>query len=238
MHDPAARSEKILAEQAPLGRAMLHSTRRKVLGGSMLRYLSCEFVLKKMPNGGTAVLLRAALISLLIYLATIGFKSRVTPDATWNFDSDALRAVIADTIPWFGAIFAGVYVALYSRFASQWSYLASLYNQIMQTAVEHPPEGITSEAVLRVWQAAFIEDAEDLHLATKPMFASIIRSMLGRPEIRNNFVSHSPGGAERLANLELKIAKALEASIRSQGLAVNAQTMPDSASTSANNTRG
>lgn len=193
----------------------------------MLRHFSCEFVLRWIPNGGTAVLIRSVLLSLGLYLLAIGFKSRITPNATWHFDLSELRALIGETIPWFGAIFAGVYVALYSRFASQWNYLASLYNQIMQAAVENPPNDLSKESALRIWQAGFIEDAEDLHLAGKPMFASIIRSMLAKPEIRANFIAHSPGGAERLAKLEQRIIRALESSIRHQGLEVTEQTMPD-----------
>lgn len=192
----------------------------------MIRHLSCEFVLNKMPNGGTAVLIRSGIISVGLYLLAIGIKSRVAPGATWQFDSNALRAVISETIPWFGAIFAGVYVALYSRFASQWNYLASLYNQIMQTAVQSPPCGVSPESALRLWQAGFIEDAEDLHLAAKPMFASVIRSMLAKPEVRSHFTADAPGGAERLARLERKVADALKSSIRHQGLEISAQTMP------------
>ena len=192
----------------------------------MIRHLSCEFVLKRMPNGGTAVLVRSTIISTFLYFVAIAIKSRIMPGATWHFDVMTLRALIAETIPWFGAIFAGVYVALYSRFASQWNYLASLYNQIMQTAVENPPDGISPESALRLWQAGFIEDAEDLHLAGKPMFASIIRSMLTKPETRRYFIAHSPGGAERLAKLEKRIALTVESSIRQQGLEVTAQTMP------------
>jgi hypothetical protein len=92
----------------------------------MIHYLSGEFLLKKMPNGGTAVLIRSGIISLGLYFAAIAIKSRIVPGATWHFDLTQLRLIVADTIPWFGAIFAGVYVALYSRFASQWNYLASL----------------------------------------------------------------------------------------------------------------
>ena len=192
----------------------------------MIHHLSCEFVLKKMPNGGTAVLLRSAILSLLIYMAAISLKSRITPGSTWQFDWTAFRSLVAETIPWFGAIFAGVYVALYSRFASQWNYLASLYNQIMATSVQSPPEGITSSAALRLWQAGFIEDAEDLHLAGKPMFASVIRSMLTKQQVREHFIAHAPGGAERLAKLEQRVARALEASIRHQGLEVTTSTLP------------
>jgi len=193
----------------------------------MLRSLSCEFVLKWIPNGGTAVLIRSVLISLGLYLIAIAFKSRIAPGATWHFDLNALRVLIGETIPWFGAIFAGVYVALYSRFASQWNYMANLYNQIMQAAVENPPHGVSKESALRIWQAGFVEDAEDLHLAGKPMFASIIRSMLAKPEIRANFIAHSPGGAERLARLEQRVVRSLKSSIQHQGLKVTDQTMPN-----------
>jgi hypothetical protein len=51
----------------------------------------------------------------------------------------------ADSIGWIGAIFAAVYAALYARFASQWSYLAGVYNQMRQTLVtteaERRPSG-------------------------------------------------------------------------------------------------
>jgi hypothetical protein len=179
-----------------------------------------------MPNGGTAVLLRSTLISIGIYLLAIGLKSRLAPETTWGFDSNAFRGVVAETIPWFGAIFAGVYVALYTRFASQWNYMAGLYNQIMQSTVENPPANITSETALRMWQAGFVEDAEDLHLAEKPMFASVIRSMLAKPETRAFFIAHAPGGEQRLKNLERKVTQALESSIRHQGLVVSVETMP------------
>ena len=197
----------------------------------MIRHLSCEFVFKRMPNGGTAVLIRSAIISVYLYLIAIAFKSRIAPGATWHFDPTAFRALIAETIPWFGAIFAGVYIALYSRFASQWNYLASLYNQIMQAEMGNPPNGISQESVLRLWQAGFIEDAEDLHLAGKPMFAAVIRSMLVKPQIRADFIVHAPGGAKRLAKLELIVANALASFIRDQGFEVTDKAMPAAAST-------
>lgn len=193
----------------------------------MIHYLSCEFVLKWLPNGGTAVLIRSFLISLMLYIVTIALKSRLEPNATWGMDLSVGRSLVSETIPWFGAIFAGVYAALYSRFASQWNYLANLYNQIMASAVQHPPtSGDAGTAVLRMWQAGFVEDAEDLHLAGKPMFASIIHSMLTKDEVKQNFSQYAPGGAERLNRLEARIVKAMEASIRHQGLRVSDTTLP------------
>lgn len=181
-----------------------------------------------MPNGGSAVFIRSTIIATGLYLLAITLKSRITPYATWEFDLATFRMLISETIPWFGAIFAGVYVALYSRFASQWSYLANLYNQIMQASVDNPPNGDLHEKVLRIWQAGFIEDAEDLHLAGKPMFATIIWSMLENPETESNFINHSPGGAERLAKLKIKVSRALKSSILQQGLKITNKTMPTS----------
>lgn len=200
----------------------------------MIRLISFEFVLKWMPNGGTAVLIRSWLVTLWLYVLAISLKSRVEPGATWQFDLNTLRALVSDTIPWIGAIFAGVYVALYSRFASQWSYLANLYNQILQAAVQSPPQGISSEQVYRLWQAGFIEDAEELHLARKPMFASVIASMLAKHETREKFVEHSPGGEMRLTKLEDQIREALESSIKKRGLKVSDLTMPTATTSAAN----
>ncbi|HGM6066464.1 TPA: hypothetical protein ACKP39_000108 [Stenotrophomonas maltophilia] len=193
----------------------------------MIRFVSFEFILKWMPNGGTAVLVRSCLITFWLYALAISLKSRVVPGATWQFDLNVLRELVSDTIPWIGAIFAGVYVALYSRFASQWSYLANLYNQILQTAVQNPPKDVSSEQVYRLWQAGFIEDAEELHLAGKPMFASVIHSMLAKQETRENFIAHAPGGEPRLTKLEGKILEALRSSIKKRGLQVSDLTMPD-----------
>jgi hypothetical protein len=58
------------------------------------------------------------------------------------------------------------------------------------------------------------------------MFASVISSMLAKPEARAHFVAHAPGGDERLKKLEARVKKALESSIRHQGLAVSSETMP------------
>jgi hypothetical protein len=175
----------------------------------MSAFLSGEFFLKNRPNGGTVVLRRTVFISVLLYLLAIGFKSRLAPGATWHPDWTVARELISETLPWFGAIFAGVYVALYSRFASQWNYLASLYNQIMSTLVEHPPVGSTSEDMLALWQAGFIEDAEELHLARKPMFASVIASMLDEKAVRDAYIAYAPGGEPRLRQLEAAVERVL-----------------------------
>jgi hypothetical protein len=176
----------------------------------MMDYISGEFLLKNRPNGGTVVLRRTLLISVAAYLLAIGVRSRLELGAMWAFDMSVARKLVVDTIPWFGAIFAGTYVALYARFASQWNYLASLYNQIMVALAQHPPEGMTSSEILALWQAGFIEDAEELHLARKPMFASVIASMLTETAVRDAYVSYTPGGKARLDKLEAGVEAVLD----------------------------
>lgn len=136
-----------------------------------MRFLTGEFILEFRANGGTVVFLRSCWITTIVYgLAVLLREVTDTNAILWTLSFDSFRLAVNQTIPWIGAIFAGVYIALYARFASQWSYIASLYNQIIQT--ECDPNSSTK--AIAVWWAAFIEDAEDLHLAFKPMFAAII----------------------------------------------------------------
>ena len=57
--------------------------------------------------------------------------------------------------------------------------------------------------------AGFIEDAEDLHLATKPMYAAVIHSFLERAEVRDAYEANTVNGAARLAALARKLEKVL-----------------------------
>jgi hypothetical protein len=59
-----------------------------------------------------------------------------------------------------------------------------------------------------VWWAAFIEDALDLHLARKPMFAALIRHLIKtRPTVKQEFIEGAPGGAWRMLELEEDVAR-------------------------------
>lgn len=109
----------------------------------MLRLFSGEPVLRWMPNGGVAVALRSAWTSVFLYGMAISLKAAMAPGHEWSFDLTECRSLVSETIPWLGAIFAGSYVALYTRFASQWAYLSEVYNQIMAAAVQNPPAGVS-----------------------------------------------------------------------------------------------
>lgn len=171
---------------------------------------SFEWILTgaKLPNGGDIIFLRASWLTVLAYSSALGFRNMIDPHRTWEFSILELRRQVVDTLPWAGGVFAGMYSALYARFASQWTYLADVYNQIKATEANRP-EGITvptgavsqSEGALADWKAGFLEDAEELHLATKPLFASVIRAW-GREEgVAAAYVRNTPGGQIRLGAL-------------------------------------
>jgi hypothetical protein len=189
---------------------------------TVISVLSGEFILRWLNhNGGTAVFLRSVYVATLLFISSIALESYLVDSATLHFDLVMLFNCIRNRLSWFGLIFAGAYVALYARFSAQWHYLADLYNQMMATAVSHPPSSRCkklssgmlvsdrSTNILRLWQAGFIEDADDLHLASKPMFASVIRALLERDQVRQAFTMYAPGGKRRLSDIEARIEKSL-----------------------------
>ena len=173
--------------------------------------LSAEYVLRYLANGGTAVMIRTIIISAEIYIPAIAICSWTRDDATLAFSSAQAIKEVHESFPWLGAIAAAVYAALYSRFAAQWSYLAGLYNQIMTACVSSEimdKDHLESESMI-FWQAAFIEDAEDLHLATKGQFAPALHQMLSDPRIRKAYIVNTENGAMRLRDLEDKLISML-----------------------------
>lgn len=174
---------------------------------NFVHVVSFEWLLKKQPNGGDIILLRAVLIAISVYLLVIGIKHGIDPTRITCFNIRELQLEVGATLPWFGAIFGAVYVALYARFSSQWSYLANLYNQIKAAEVaalarlaEKKPTNVSAKEVIQKlaeWKAGYIEDAEGLHLATKKSFAPIIWFWLRNKDVRNAYIHATPGGAER-----------------------------------------
>jgi len=112
---------------------------------------------------------------------------------------------VVNTLHWFGAIFASIYAALYTRFASQWSYLANLYNQIKQTEAQTAHGGDEAKKYIEDWKAGFIEDAYELHLVGKPLFASIILAWGGMSEVKESYIASALGGEEQF-NTIMEIA--------------------------------
>lgn len=174
---------------------------------NFVHVVSFEWLLKKQPNGGDIILLRAVLIAILVYLLVVGIKHGIDPTRTACFNIQELQLEVGATLPWFGAIFGAVYIALYARFSSQWSYLANLYNQIKAAEVAAitrlTEKKLTNASAkearqkLAEWKAGYIEDAEGLHLATKKSFAPIIWFWLRDDDVRNAYIHATPDGTKR-----------------------------------------
>ena len=163
----------------------------------VMNVVSGEWLLTwaKFPNGGTVIVVRTLYVTTLVYWPLIGLKHAcevgcfIGPHLTGL----AFGQYIAPTIPWFGALFAGVYATLQTRYSSQWTYLADVYNRIKETATD---KGHDKKAMAE-WKAGFIEDAEDLHLIGKAMFRTVFHAWSGEKEVEEAFVEYTHNGTTR-----------------------------------------
>jgi hypothetical protein len=166
-----------------------------------LSWLSLECLLKCHPNGGGIILVRSVFVGTLIFAVAITLRWVLPTEEThcwWR--------IAGDNLPWLGAAVGGAYAAFYTRFASQWAYLAGLYNQIKQTECQLDCEHAPVE--LAQWKAGFIEDCEELHLAGKRLFASVILEWLKSEDVRTEFKKFYSDADARLKNIEKKALKA------------------------------
>jgi len=159
--------------------------------------ISGEWILNSADNGGSVIALRSLLCSIILFLLILGFINIVDPTKSCNFSFKVFQEEIVNRITWFGVIFAAAYAALYSRFSSQWSYLANLYNTIKQASLASRVD----EDILAEWKAAFIEDAEYLHLSHKENFVSIIHEWSQEEKVKDKYIKYTPGGKERFESL-------------------------------------
>jgi hypothetical protein len=180
----------------------------KIVGG-LLELLSGEFILTRCrrPNGGTVVLVRAFIISVAVFFAGLVVMNVIDPRRGGSFSSIEFRMQIIEHAKWWGALYGSAYAALYARFASQWSYLAGVYNQLKAAQMRSDSD----QGALAEWRAGFIEDCDELHLLRKPMFASIVNALLSDDtpnvtEIRSAFDGHTPGGVARRRRIEREVA--------------------------------
>jgi hypothetical protein len=162
------------------------------------------------PNGGGVIFFRSVWISVILYVIGLALRSFFKAGCATrgcNLDWCALLDDDhAETVPWLGAIFAAVWAALYARFSSQWSYLAGVYNTLRQTLVglkdlDHlrtVSDGRANQ--LDLWRAGFVEDALDVHLATKSIFGPfILRTIWGKyaDRVPGTFDANTHDGKER-----------------------------------------
>jgi hypothetical protein len=183
-----------------------------VLGfaGRLVEFGSGEYLLRNDCNGGNIVFLRACHSTIVILTLALLFKNWVDPNRTAVFSFVEFRTQLAGISAWLGPVFAGAYAALYTRFASQWTYLAGVYNQIKAAQSRKDAD----LEVIAQWKAGFIEDAADLHLILKPTFASIVREWTKNRRVREMFEMHSPGGRARLQELRVAIGVAVRQTSR------------------------
>jgi len=144
---------------------------------------------------------------------------------------DYISHVAATYGSFFLKAFAGGYAAFYARFASQWTYLADLYNQIKakeidiagapdcraltdrDSAINAIDSGATNGLqcnqayLLAQWKCGFIEDAFEIHLARKTLFASVIANW-AKDEVTRKLLEKKDS---RFAKEALKIAASFKA---------------------------
>jgi hypothetical protein len=170
--------------------------------------ISFEFLLKgaRRANGGAIVFSRALLTSLVVYAVSLLITQLGDPARGMTFSFSALVEAATGKMSWLGALFGAIYLALYTRFSSQWTYVANVYNQIK--AAEAKAGTQDNKEALAQWKAGFIEDAQELHLATKGIFAGVIQAWLSDVEVKKQFVQHAPGGEDRLRALEEVVGEA------------------------------
>jgi hypothetical protein len=153
----------------------------------VVRLLSCEWLLDWAPNGGAVILIRAVVVAVTFDVLGVLVFCVLDPTRSHALGVTVFRSELADKLHWFGAMFAVAYAALYSRFASQWSYLAGVYNQIKAAEARRDcdPRKIAE------WKAGFIVDAHELHLAQKPLFEEIINAWRDDPAVERAYRSVS-----------------------------------------------
>lgn len=167
---------------------------------------------------------RAAWLTFWIFGAAFLLKTSLAEGKTLDFDLRQGAADFAEIIPWLGAVFAGVYVALYTRFASQWNYLAALYNQIVEAQLAMPSDNPDDrQNALAAWKAGFIEDAEELHLATKSVFLVAVLHWGQDEEVAAQYAKNTVGGGARLEVLLIRLGAIWDKAHRERSLSAQLQ---------------
>src|SRR5687768_7809274 len=141
-----------------------------------VRFTSGEWMLdwpRRRANGGGLILGRALWATTIVYLLLLIAHESIGPPHTTAISLAGVRRAVLESASWYALVFGGVFATLTTRYASQWRYLAELYNQIKAAEVG-APETTESRSRLIEWKAGFVEDAQVLHLVTKPIFASVI----------------------------------------------------------------
>src|SRR4051812_24956948 len=87
-------------------------------------------------NGGDVVVVRTVFVGMELTLLCVCLQAWIDPDLHGPISFAGLASQLTSLGSVIGAIFGGTYVAFYTRFVSQWAYLAGVYNQIKQAETE------------------------------------------------------------------------------------------------------
>lgn len=185
---------------------------------------SAEFILCAMPNGGAAILFRSLWVTAIAYGTALLILCASDPARHSDSWAAVMQYQFHHSLPWIGAIFGAVYLALYARFAAQWAYLSSLYNEIMAVCACNNLDGDQAK-YLALWKAAFIDDAITLHLSTKPTFAMLIRDLLRDDAVQEAYADACFGRECGPHVVPVSIRNAAARAIRRERQRIRAQRM-------------
>lgn len=181
-----------------------------------MRFFSAEWMLdrpSRRANGGGVILLRSAWIALwLVGLAVLLYELVGAPYTLSVSLGGVGRAAVMGA-RWFAVVFGFAYATLAARFASQWRYLADLYNQIKAAEVGAASDPLAKDVLIE-WKAGFVEDAQVLHLVTKPIFASVITAWAD--DVRDEFIRNC-GGPERFERIVVAAREAASKQLAEEG---------------------
>ncbi len=178
--------------------------------------VSGEWLLSKaeLSNGGSVIVLRALFVAAIVLLvaqpASLAIQDVLDPSRGWTFDFHRLALYLVRHLTSTAVVFGSVYTALYARFAAQWRCLADVYNKIKEAEVKYSTQ-VGAESRIAEWKAGFAEDAQELHLATKKIFAPVIRTWLADEKVKEAFINYTTGGEVRYRNLMKSVLWAVRA---------------------------
>lgn len=154
---------------------------------NIVDFICAEWIFKFFPNGGTAVFIRTVFVgSTICYLLFLTYSFFATnPLPFFELLPKQLFKI--------ASIYAAVYAAFYARFVSQWTYLSNLYNQIKEAELNTNLNLVGKSDLLYGWMSGFIEDAEDLHMETKEVFATVILNWIAQhPKVKDKYIEYNP----------------------------------------------
>lgn len=166
-------------------------------------------------NGGEVVILRTSFITLWFSCLALALQAAVDPARHGPISLHGLQSQLMDLAAWLAAFFGAAYLALYTRFVSQWGYLANVYNLIKQAESANGAD----KNVIAEWKAGFLEDADHLHLVGKRSLAPIISSWGKDSLVVAAFDTATPGGRVRRERIVASADTICEAVAKKEGSA-------------------